>query len=654
LKVQPLSSLGAKLFYLTTSLVLVTIAISSWQSSQLFKHFMQRQIEETVLLQAKEAATNVGTAVNGLMSQLAVTIHTVKGLPAREQKRILAAFLSSNREFVAMQLIATKRRAAAAPTLVVSPEVAVGRLGRKDLREVARALAALGPELVRGLEGGRPGSQLLANLAPRMDLPLLAAGLPFTFTGGQTVWAVLYVWQSRLSDLLPSNGQLASAVVADDGRLISSSSAGRIVSGKLGSAKGLVALARQSQSPVGLRPLKGPHGEDWIGAYAHVQGTHHLVLVRRDPRALYQATTMIVRRTLIWAWIFILFAMLGSFVGATRLTRNLRALTEVTRRIAAGDFSVSLPPQPHDEVGILGASVRNMAAQILTLLQTAVAAARQEKELEMAKVVQEMLFPPEEIHGRQLAISGYCHGASECGGDWWGHYELKDGRHLILIADATGHGAGAALVTALVHAAAKAAVATMDDADSVSSTPVSEVLASMSRLLWSTGKGRTTMTALGILLDPLSGRLSVASAGHNRPFHVRSTSDVAAEGSAKASPASRRPATIKCQGTPLGIEARATYVEQEVVVGLGEKVILYTDGLIEGQNVDLVAWGKRNLEKIIMSHLTLGAKALREKIIAAAFAHFGDHPLNDDVTLVIVERVAAADSAAVSEQRQSA
>ena len=95
-----------------------------------------------------------------------------------------------------------------------------------------------------------------------------------------------------------------------------------------------------------------------------------------------------VLQAAIWGWLFVMIAFLASFFGSDLLTRPLRAVTEATTRIAAGDFSPELNVRSLDEVGVVSRAVGRMAIKIEQLLRASVEAARQEKELATAKLVQ--------------------------------------------------------------------------------------------------------------------------------------------------------------------------------------------------------------------------------------------------------------------------
>src|SRR5690606_11851732 len=118
--------------------------------------------------------------------------------------------------------------------------------------------------------------------------------------------------------------------------------------------------------------------------------------------------------------------------------------------IAQGNFDKRVKVKGHDEVGALSDSVNDMADKIVLYMEEMKEKARLENEVAVAQLVQSSFFPRSSLTSPDLQVFGHFEPASECGGDWWGIADHGDWR-IFFIADATGHGVPAALLTATIN-----------------------------------------------------------------------------------------------------------------------------------------------------------------------------------------------------------
>ena len=120
-----------------------------------------------------------------------------------------------------------------------------------------------------------------------------------------------------------------------------------------------------------------------------------------------------------------------------------------------------------------------------------------EQELATARMVQESFFP--KVVTKRLGIPSLFKPSTECGGDWWGHFSSDDQHEYIVIADATGHGVGAALVTAMSFATTKTA-SLLIQGNKIDPSPLS-VLNHINSALSASTSGKTTMTMTVLCFD---------------------------------------------------------------------------------------------------------------------------------------------------------
>lgn len=250
-------------------------------------------------------------------------------------------------------------------------------------------------------------------------------------------------------------------------------------------------------------------------------------------------------------------------------------------------------------------------------------AARMKMELDTARAVQEALFPSAKATFGGSSVVGYYESASECGGDWWS-YRLIGGQLFLFIGDVTGHGVAAALVTAAVHAV----IASVGDQ---LMTPV-EILSLLGRAVGAAGGNEKVMTFLVVSIDLQTGQGNYASAAHEPAFLLVDGKGPAGECMVKL--LSSRPST------PLGESADARlWKESSFQLKSGERLFLYTDGLVEMRNTGDQDFSRRTLRRLLLDPAFRALNVDQEiEVIKGRLKEFRQHrPLEDDVTFLMFE-----------------
>ena len=160
------------------------------------------------------------------------------------------------------------------------------------------------------------------------------------------------------------------------------------------------------------------------------------------------------------------------------------------------------------------------------------------------------------------------------------------------------------------------------------------LLERINRVLWEAGQGLTTMTFFAAFIDRKTGVMTYANAGHNHPFLIpEKETDKRLEGSSTKKPF----AMIQSRGTPLGMDPDSTYSSKTLKLKSGDKLFLYTDGLIECRNPEGKEWGKRKMLKFLEEIIRDDYKVMTKKMIDTAFKFFNGQSIDDDVTVVVAE-----------------
>jgi HAMP domain-containing protein len=161
----------------------------------------------------------------------------------------------------------------------------------------------------------------------------------------------------------------------------------------------------------------------------------------------------LVLRTLAFGGLFGLIGTVLAIFQGLSISKPLKMLAWKVDQIARGDLRARVDVTSSDEIGVLGENFNVMADRLAILLEETREKATLEKELEVARTIQDTLVPPNEpVDCGPFNFAGYFQPASQCGGDWWTYHTLKNNRLLLVIGDVTGHGVPAAMITAAAKA----------------------------------------------------------------------------------------------------------------------------------------------------------------------------------------------------------
>lgn len=263
---------------------------------------------------------------------------------------------------------------------------------------------------------------------------------------------------------------------------------------------------------------------------------------------------------------------------------------------------------------------------------------RIEKELETARLVQTTFFPKDGYSDQNISIEGHYIPASECSGDWWGHFTTNDGVRYIMVGDALGHGVGAALMTGFAYSTC------MTISDFIASGGFSEcrpaaLLSRINRIFYEAVRGESSMTFFVAAFDLERGTITFANAGHVLPILVPFNPNDLRIGtqSTKFKKYGRYPISLKSAGNPLGSAPLSIYNETVIQLEPGDKVFFYTDALVECEGKNGRPWGRKKLLDEVVKNADKTAAGMRDGVIASAVTDFGTGPLNDDLTIVVVD-----------------
>ena len=313
----------------------------------------------------------------------------------------------------------------------------------------------------------------------------------------------------------------------------------------------------------------------------------------------------------------------GSFVGEFAL---IDAQPRSTAGIACSPLAVLcwrresflrvLAGDPGVAHGILRVLTGKLRGDVGRRAQLIAERARWRQDMARSREIQLGMLPPPCVDAAGLEVAGECVPAGAVGGDFYDVLPLEDGGVGVMIVDVTGHGFYSGLFVAMaksgLHAQAR-----------VDPSP-GEVMGAMRQTLCLSLQRYMLMTCAYVTVHPGQGVLRYANAGHPHLLLYRASSgDVA---------------VLDVLDPILGAlePDECAYEVRELPWSPGDRLLLYSDGVIEARDAADAEFGRERLVSVFRRRAGLGAEALRDALLAELAAHQGAQPAQDDVTLAVV------------------
>jgi serine phosphatase RsbU (regulator of sigma subunit) len=272
---------------------------------------------------------------------------------------------------------------------------------------------------------------------------------------------------------------------------------------------------------------------------------------------------------------------------------------------------------------------REIQAREKRLKQEARARERIEQELSVARRIQHASLPEAVPVSEGWEIAPRYRPAREVGGDFFDFLELEDGRLGLVVGDATGKGVPAALMMSTTCGMLRAVAQGSDYSPG-------EVLQRVNEALFARIPANMFVTCFYGVLDPKSGSLTYANAGHDLPYLRRG-------GDAEE---------LRARGMPLGLMPGMSYEEKETILAPGDSTLFYSDGLVEAHDPQGEMFGFPRLRKLIAEY-DAEEGSLVDFLMDELRSFTGDGwEQEDDITLLMLQRSAA--SRLVSENHRHA
>ncbi len=268
-----------------------------------------------------------------------------------------------------------------------------------------------------------------------------------------------------------------------------------------------------------------------------------------------------------------------------------------------------------EELARLLAAQAGVALDRARLIEAYAEKQRMARDLALAREIQQAQFPRHAPQIEGYAIVGWNRPADETGGDCYDFIPLSDGRVVVVLADATGHGISAALIIAQFRSLMRALFSITDD--------LVRVIHSANTLLCADLDGRRFVTAVVGILDPQDARFDYVAAGQGPLIHL-------------SGPA----ASIRRAGTfPLGVsETLPEFTPQSFPLEPGDRIALLTDGFFEATNPDGESFGVERVLAVLRKRPADSLRLLLEALCDEVDRFCSGCTQADDLTAVLIHR----------------
>ena len=327
-----------------------------------------------------------------------------------------------------------------------------------------------------------------------------------------------------------------------------------------------------------------------------------------------------------------LIVEIGSMMIGVSLTRTItgavHGLYAGTERVTEGDFSHRIAVTGGDQLAELGNSFNSMTENLARLIVVAKEKERLESEIEIARDVQNQLFPKAPPAMKTIHLSGSCQPARMVSGDYYDFLCLPDGNVAIAIGDVAGKGIAAALLMASIQSIMRTQLtAGIPSAGNRNGKArwggsVSQMVGELNRQLYANTAPEKYATFCFGLYDEEQKAFTYTNAGHLPPILLHAG----------------EPQLLEVTGTVVGAFPSIQYEERTIAMGPGDILLAYTDGIVEPENVYGEEFGADRMTDLVLKFQTEASDEIIARIMEAVPHWTGSQELSDDMTVVLARR----------------
>jgi sigma-B regulation protein RsbU (phosphoserine phosphatase) len=334
------------------------------------------------------------------------------------------------------------------------------------------------------------------------------------------------------------------------------------------------------------------------------------------------------------AILFLLVEFVAAFVGISlgrRVTRAVNQLNEGTRRVIRGDFTHRIPVRTSDQIGELASSFNQMSGNLQRLLAVEKEKERLQTEIEIAREVQNQLYPKEAPPMCGLKLTVRCDPARMVSGDYYDYQALSKTELAFAVGDVAGKGISAALLMATLQASLRGQIGRYQPRNGTGPAHgeefrVATLVSLLNTQIYELTSSEKYATFFFGLYDEGTRTLTYTNAGHLPPLLLRGSEVI----------------PLDSNGTVVGAFPWASDGEGRLTFEPGDLLVCYTDGITEPENAYGEMFGAERLIGLVQKHAHEDDREI-VRIVLDAVREWNHGPeLHDDMTLLLAREVRAA------------
>lgn len=335
---------------------------------------------------------------------------------------------------------------------------------------------------------------------------------------------------------------------------------------------------------------------------------------------------------LILSGLFLVFVMLALWIGVSMtrtITGTVHGLYEATRRVTEGDFSHRTSIQGNDQLADLSRSFNLMTENLERLLRVEKEKERLQSEVEIAREVQNQLYPKDVPIVPGLELTASCSPARMVSGDYYDYLPLHDSKIALAIGDVAGKGISAALLMATVQASLRTQIRScLESAAPAPGDPnafptSAHLVTQLNQQLYAYTSAEKFATFYFGIYDDSTGWLAYTNAGHPPPILIRGEEVI----------------RLETNGMVVGAFPFSEYGESRIQLEPGDLLVCFTDGITEPENEYGEMFGEDRLTELLLKHSWRKPGEIVETILEAVGQWTSLPELHDDMTLLIARRL---------------
>ncbi len=324
----------------------------------------------------------------------------------------------------------------------------------------------------------------------------------------------------------------------------------------------------------------------------------------------------------------LVIGLVVTYFLVSNIVRPINKLTVGSEEIARGNLDYKIRVKSRTEVGRLAWQFNRMTERIKEAQKNLVEQERLDKEIEIARQIEERLLPKKNLALPGYDVTGFHQSAMQVGGDYYDLIPLDDENVGLTVADVSGKGIPGLVVMAMTSALLRTHGPRY-------SSP-SETLIELNRMLCPNMRRGTFITMFYGILHLPTGKLTFAGAGHNPLVHFSARSGLQS--------------LMRTTGPPLGVYAGKTFddkiLNQALILEPGDGFVQYTDGVNEATNSEMEEFGIDSLLEIVRADYEQTSERIVSSVVEGIREFSRGMAQSDDITLLALKRLAVRNGAA--------